>query len=196
MPAKNRKVPDRQKYGQAQILASITRESAQALYSKELKERSLSSGMCTVSTRKLALGQYPRVVVPKHLLLDPVLQELPQQQRRVSVAALAFKSSGNIIPHYSQNLDLKHSCSRGKCSLTNPQGCITQKHLSLGSHAENMAEQHCVPVVSCKFCGLLSLVCHHNPRCVSSLSEMILQQKRVNRVVIEYSDGSTVIKDK
>jgi len=104
---------------------------------------------------------------------------------------MALRSKGFSIPDYSENIDVTHSCGKGKCSETNPKPCISLQCLSLGKHSDNMNQQRCKPVVECDNCGLLTKACTHTPTCTSQLTFKLIDQKKVKQIIIYYEDGTS-----
>lgn len=101
---------------------------------------------------------------------------------------------GKIVPNRDE-ADLTHKCGKGRASVENPNPCISRDCLQPAAHKTNMKQQRCVPVLQCKHCELLTLVCPHGHEagtdaCTSHLTGKYYKQKEVSKVHIFYADGS------
>lgn len=124
-------------------------------------------------------------------------------QFKVMVHQLAFRSTGKLLPEYSDGVDIVHTCGNGrrKSIRTRPQEaagvpCIEPSHLAIASHKVNMEAQKCRSLVKCEHCGLLSRVCKHVPMCKAGRElegqyESTCNEKVVE-ITIKYKSGRTV----
>jgi len=176
--------------GSAALVNALSVSEAKLIVKNELAKFSTEINGCTVSTRVLKKGAYPRKGIKKWL--PKQFQTLPKSQCKVEVTHLVWRANGKQVPNYHDNMDVIHTCHNGKAKYDGDQVCITYSHLGISSHHNNMKAQHCQTITECPFCKLKSTTCNHQPICrgTPEEQEFLHTQKKPRRITVEFTDGS------
>lgn len=164
----------------ALIANSMTLVEVRQVYIKELAASiPMGANGCRRTGRALAAGAYPRVQLPKEMVIGwpsdhPAIGGVTitdwkkdKIKFRVMVHHLAYRhASKKEIP---PEADVMHLCGNGKAAVKNDpnRGCIEQSHMAVGSHRSNMNAQGCVGTGICQWCNLVTNMCPHTPRCMT-----------------------------
>jgi hypothetical protein len=194
-------------FSKAELLNSIPVEVAKELYAIELEQHAgpidpetgaagQAHAQSSLATR---WSRSPRSTGQS--VCSPCVRGIkePKGQFKVAVHQLAERAKGVLLPDYSDNIDLHHTCGSGKLlpgdvSPHRRKPCITQAHIDQGTHAMNMSAQGCQPILQCPHCNLFFRGCHHKPACFAgnALEQLLNGQEQVNSVEVTFASGKRV----